>query len=122
LASFSTTMGRLIRAESLSRKGSWRHARLGANSTVERFSSIQPAAPIPTASTEKLAHNSLTTSTIRSSVAAVSSAGVGRRLCATTVPSSSTTPPSTLVPPMSTPMVYVTAVPFRRPGFSLASA
>ncbi len=38
-----------------------------------------------------------------------SSAGVSRRVCARTLPVSSTTPPATFVPPTSTPMVSVTA-------------
>ncbi len=57
----------------------------GANSTVDREASIQPAAPMPTAVAGWLAASSAATSTIVSRVRATSSAGVSRRVVATIV-------------------------------------
>ena len=45
LASFSTTTGSPVRCSTAARNGSLRQARLGANSTVERAASTNPAAP-----------------------------------------------------------------------------
>ena len=109
LASFSTTTGTDTCRATSSRSGSLRHARFGANSTVARLASIQPAAPMPIASTSYAVVSSVITSMIRARVREVSCAGVSRRACARTVPSGSTTPPSTFVPPMSTPKVNPTA-------------
>ena len=47
LASFSTTTGSPVRCSIAARSGSLRQARLGANSTVERAASTNPAAPEP---------------------------------------------------------------------------
>ena len=51
LPSFSTTIGRSIRAARSARSGSSRHGTFGAKYTLARPRSIQPAAPIPTVST-----------------------------------------------------------------------
>ena len=51
LPSFSTTIGRSIRAARSSRIGSSRQTTFGAKYTFERLRSIHPAAPIPTVCT-----------------------------------------------------------------------
>jgi hypothetical protein len=104
LASFSTTTGRPVRCSTAARNGSLRQARLGANSTVERAASTNPAAPSPAASTSWSAASSRMQSAMMSSTFSGSWAGVSRRSRARMCPSASTTPAATLVPPMSTPM------------------
>ncbi len=107
LASFSTMTGKRSRELSASRSGSPRQLRCGAKSTVERSASTQPAAPMPTAWTSCRSASSSTSSTMTSSttLALLDLSGVSVRSFSSTLPSPSTTPATTLVPPMSTPMV-----------------
>ena len=110
LASFSTTVVMPVMDSTFCFRGSLRHARLGAKSTVARAASTNPAAPMPTASTSWLALSRLITSAITSAVLVVSLAGVGSRREAMMVPSASTTPAATLVPPTSTPIVWLALI------------
>ncbi len=107
LASLSTITGTTSREAMASRRGSSRQARCGANSTLERSASTQPAAPMPTACTSWRSERSRTSSTMVSSTTfgLFDLSGVSVRRVSRMLPSASTTPAITLVPPMSMPTV-----------------
>jgi hypothetical protein len=79
LASFSTVTGEPMRSASASRNGSLRQAKCGENSTVARSLAIQPAAPMPTATTSCRFASSPTTAAMTRSVSWMSLLGVARR-------------------------------------------
>src|SRR2546421_5672658 len=112
-ASFSTTTGSPMTFWTRRRSGSSRQARLGANRTLAPASSMNPAAPRPTARTWWRPSSSATVSAITCSVRAGLDEGVARRSFSTIFPCSSTTPAATLVPPTSTPIVRLIRRPFR---------
>src|SRR5215469_6181964 len=103
-ASFSTITGRPIRSSTRFLTGSSRQARFGANSTLDRISSTNPAAPMPTASTSCLLASSITTPEMTLIVSSGLAAGVYLLSFSMTFPWPSTTPPATFVPPTSTPI------------------
>jgi hypothetical protein len=94
-----------VRCSTSARSGSLRQGRFGANSTVERAASMNPAAPSPAPPTSCSVASSVMTAAIVSTVAGPSPGGVSRRTRARILPASFTTPAAILVPPMSTPMV-----------------
>ncbi len=116
LASFSTITGNRSRSLSACWSGSLRQLRCGANSTRERSASTQPAAPMPTAWTSCRSASCSTSSTMTSSttLGLLLLSGVSVRSFSSTLPSPSTTPATTLVPPMSMPMVGSRSIPAGR--------
>ena len=111
------------RCESSSRSGSFRQARLGAKRTRSsgRRRSSRPHRCRPRATSCRRS-SSVTTSTMTSSGLGRPRPVVSRRACARILPSSSTTPPSTLVPPISTPIVNDTRAFLPQPRLRRAGA
>ena len=110
LASLSTKIGAGTRRCSASRRGSCRHDRCGAKTTVALSAATNPAAPMPTATTASCPTTPMSSSTTSTMVFSTTPGffdrcGVSRRARCSTCPSESTTPPATLVPPMSMPML-----------------